>query len=276
MVSKKDLILMIHQKLESSSGLIREQWSKPNGTKTRHAVIDNLLDPPICHEAYNAFPLDTKNFYSMKSFRERKLTSSNLSQQKKILSDLTYALQDKKVVNLIGSLVGFKKLVPDPNLYAGGISMMFKGDFLNPHIDNSHDKHKVNYRRLNILFYVSPNWNIKNGGNFELWNEAITKPKTIPCFFNRLIIMETNKTSWHSVSPIKISMPRCCVSIYYYSKESPHSFKYFHVTSFVGRPNEKIKRALSIVDNNLRNAFANLFRVWRGESLSNKKTFKKK
>jgi Rps23 Pro-64 3,4-dihydroxylase Tpa1-like proline 4-hydroxylase len=276
MVSKKDLILMIHQKLESSSGLIREQWSKPNGTKTRHAVIDNLLDPRICHEVYNAFPLDTKNFYSMKSFRERKRTSSNLSQQKKILSDLTYALQDKKVVNLIESLVGFKKLVPDPNLYAGGISMMFKGDFLNPHIDNSHDKHKVNYRRLNILFYVSPNWNIKNGGNFELWNEAITKPKTIPCFFNRLIIMETNKTSWHSVSPVKISMPRCCVSIYYYSKESPHSFKYFHVTSFVGRPNEKIKRALSIVDNNLRNAFANLFRIWRGESLSNKKTFKKK
>ncbi len=24
-------------------------------------------------------------------------------------------------------------------LYAGGLSMMFEGDFLNPHIDNSHD-----------------------------------------------------------------------------------------------------------------------------------------
>ena len=275
MASKKDLIFMICQKLESSSGLIREQWSIPKGTETRHAVIDNLLDPSICHEVYNAFPLGTKNLYRMKSFRERKHTTSNLSHQKKILSNLTYAFQDKKVVNLIGSIVGFKKIVPDPTLYAGGISLMFKGDFLNPHIDNSHDKHKVNYRRLNILFYVSPNWNTKNGGNFELWNKSITKPKTIPCFFNRLIIMETNKTSWHSVSPVKVDTPRCCISIYYYSKESPHSFEYFHVTSFVGRPNEKIKGGLSIVDNTLRNAFSSLFRVVRKRSLSNKKIFKK-
>lgn len=273
MASKKDLILMIYQKLKSSSAIIREQWLMPKGTKTRHVVIDNLLDASITHKVYNAFPLDAKSLHRMKSFRERKSTSSNLSRQKKILTDLTAAFQDKKIVNLIASLVGFKKIFPDPNLYAGGISIMSKGDFLNPHIDNSHDKNKENYRRLNILFYVSPNWNIKNGGNFELWNETITKPKLIPCFFNRLIIMETNKKSWHSVNKVKVSAPRCCVSIYYYSRESPHPHKYYHVTSFIGRPNEKMKRVLSILDNTLRNTCSNLFRFWRGRSLRNKKTF---
>ena len=226
-MTKRNLVLMISQKLTSSSRSIIEQWSKPKGTKTRHAVIDNLLNPSICQEIYNAFPKDTKEYNHLKTFRERKNTSAYLPGQNKILSDLIYAFQDKKIVNLITNLVGFKKLFPDSSLYAGGLSLMNKGDFLNPHIDNSHDKDRINYRRLNILFYVSPDWKIKNGGNFELWNEEITKPKTIPSFFNRLIIMETNKKSWHSVSPVKFSAPRCCVSIYLYSKESPQSYEYF-------------------------------------------------
>ena len=273
--SKDDLTLMIFNKLSSSSLSIKEQWSKPKGTKTRHAVIDNLLDSSICQKIYTAFPLEPKSFNRLNSFRERKSTSALLSDKNKIISNLVYAFQDKKVFNLISNLVGFKKIFPDPNLYAGGLSVMYKGDFLNPHIDNSHDKDRINHRRLNLLFYVSPDWNIKNGGNFELWNEGITKPKTIPSFFNRLIIMETNKQSWHSVSPVKVSTPRCCVSIYYFSKESPHSFKYFHVTSFVGRPNEKIKAVLSTVDNALRNTFSILFRVGRGKSLINKKILRK-
>ena len=35
---------------------------------------------------------------------------------------------------------------------------MTEGDFLNPHIDNSHDAKRERYRRLNLLYYVSPGW----------------------------------------------------------------------------------------------------------------------
>ena len=38
---------------------------------------------------------------------------------------------------------------------------MFEGDFLNPHVDNSHDANREKYRRLNLLFYVSPDWKMR-------------------------------------------------------------------------------------------------------------------
>jgi hypothetical protein len=46
-------------------------------------------------------------------------------------------------------LVDLEHLESEPSLYAGGLSMMFRDDFLNPHIDNSHDaKRDRNCRAL--------------------------------------------------------------------------------------------------------------------------------
>ena len=59
----------------------------------------------------------------------------------------------------------------DPSLYAGGISVMGQDDFLNPHIDNSHDGDQKLYRVVNLLYYVSPDWKEEYGGHLELWDE---------------------------------------------------------------------------------------------------------
>jgi Rps23 Pro-64 3,4-dihydroxylase Tpa1-like proline 4-hydroxylase len=245
---KKKITLQIIRSIKSSKKTARYQWLNPEGTKTRYFVIDNLIDKDICQMIFTAFPKDGKDFQSIKSFKERKKTTSNLNAQKKILSDITYAFQNKRIIKLISNITGFQKIVADSDLYAGGLSIMFKGDFLNPHIDHSHDKHRKMYRRLNILYYVSPDWKIENGGNLELWNENLTSPKTITALTNRLVVMETNKSSWHSVSHVQTDNIRCCISIYFYSKISPDFTEYSHVTSFTGRPQEKIKKWLATAD----------------------------
>jgi hypothetical protein len=148
--------------------------------------------------------------------------------------------------------------------------MMFNGDFLNPHIDNSHDGTRTLYRRLNLLYYVSPDWVLDNGGNFELWDSSVTKQKTVLAKFNRLLVMETNKLSWHSVSKVAIDRPRCCVSTYVFSLESPDKTDYFHVTSFLGRPEEPTRRVLGRIDNTLRQAAAVVLNTGRGRDLVNK------
>lgn len=163
-----------------------------------------------------------------------------------------------------------KLLEPDPKLYARGLSMMSKNDYLNPHIDNSHDRRRQKYRRLNLLYYVSPNWRLEYGGNFELWDKNVKKPTTIISKQNRLIVMETNKTSWHSVSKVNTDRPRCCVSNYYFSKESPDQTEYFHVTSFSGRPEQPFKRAFGLIDNKLRNFFSKTLKVGRGKNRINR------
>jgi Rps23 Pro-64 3,4-dihydroxylase Tpa1-like proline 4-hydroxylase len=186
------------------------------------------------------------------------------------LSDITKVFQSPEVIERISNIIDMKALEADPSLYAGGLSMMFKGDFLNPHIDNSHDGNRKRYRRLNLLFYVTPDWMLDNGGNFELWDEKVKTPKIIVSKFNRLVVMETTDKSWHSVSPVIVEDPRCCVSNYYFSEISPNGSEYFHVTSFTGRPEESGKRILGVIDNFLRNTISKALKIGRGKKLINK------
>ena len=261
---------LIMERLKESASDISEQWSRPEGTPTRHFTVDRLLPEDVCRKIYDSFPKDGHGFYNRESFREKKSTSADLSSYNKILADITYAFQDERVVHLIASLAGLRAIEPDPKLYAGGLSMMFPGDFLNPHIDNSHDGERSRYRRINVLYYVSPDWQVEHGGNFELWNTERTVPKTLASITNRLVVMETNRTSWHSVSKVVADRPRCCVSNYYFSQISPDSTDYFHVTSFTGRPEEKLKRALGVADNALRNVVSKTLKTGRGKNLINK------
>jgi Rps23 Pro-64 3,4-dihydroxylase Tpa1-like proline 4-hydroxylase len=264
-MQRKDVVQLILDRLASEEDNISAQWRSPVGTTTRHFYVDDFLPGDIAGAAYEAFPRDGSGFFSKETFREKKRTSAHLNDYAPILSNLTYAMQDPAVVGKVSQIIGFDKIEPDPSLYAGGLSMMFKGDFLNPHIDNSHDAKRDRYRRLNLLYYVSPDWKLENGGNFELWNEERSTPCTIISKRNRLLVMETNKTSWHSVSRVAVDVPRCCVSNYYFSKISPDQTEYFHVTSFDGRPEEPLKRMVSAADNALRNVVSRTLKIGRGK-----------
>ncbi|WP_374627062.1 2OG-Fe(II) oxygenase [Pandoraea sp.] len=270
-MDKADFISLILAKLQEHRADIREQWANPVGTNTRHFIIDNLLPESLARQIYDAFPKDGNGFFNRDSFREKKRTSAHLSEYEPVLANITYAFQDPETVQAVADLVSFSQIEPDPTLYAGGLSMMFEGDFLNPHLDNSHDASRARFRRLNLLYYVSPDWKLENGGNFELWDEDCKVNQTLVSKFNRLIVMETNKRSWHSVSQVQVDLPRCCVSNYFFSEVSPdpEEPEYFHVTSFTGRPNELGKRAVGAVDNALRNAVSKLFRIGRNKDQIN-------
>lgn len=266
-----ELARIIVARLDELSSSIRQQWDNPQGTHTRSFVVDELLPLDVAHSIYAAFPRNAEGFFDRASFRERKKTLTDLSQHPAILSAVTYAMQDPSVVAKISELVGFRRIVPDPTLYAAGLSMMFKGGFLNPHLDNSHGADRDLYRRLNLLYYVAPGWALENGGNLELWDTAVKEQRTIVARFNRLVVMETNKHSWHSVSPVTADTVRCCVSNYYFSAESPDQTRYFHVTSFSGRPDETGRRILGFFDNRLRNVVSKTLRIGRGTGLVNKR-----
>src|SRR5450830_1256250 len=260
----KDIAALIVDRLEGCRADIQDQWNNPQGTHTRHFVIDGLLPEEIALDIYAAYPRNADGFLDQQSFREKKKTLANLADRPQILRDVTYAMQSKEVVGKVADLVGVESIIPDPSLYAGGLSMMFKDNFLNPHIDNSHDGGRGLYRRLNLLYYVTPDWVLENGGNFELWDTKVKQQKTIISAFNRLVVMETNRDSWHSVSKVVVDTPRCCVSNYYFSKTSPDNNDYFHVTSFSGRPEEPGKRLLGAVDNHVRNTLSKVLQVRRG------------
>jgi hypothetical protein len=133
--------------------------------------------------------------------------------------------------------------------------------FLNPHLDNSHDKDRARWRVLNLLFYVTPNWKEEYGGNLELWPNGLKESQVvIASKFNRLAVMATHNNSLHSVSPIKYEGTRCCVSNYYFSKTPLLSSDTFHVTSFRGRPEQKVTDAILQLDSWLRMSIRKFFK----------------
>lgn len=222
-------------------------------------TVDNLLPVDVARRIRAAYPAGD-SMKIKRSLRELKFIAAQMNQYDPLLEEAIYAFQDPRIVDLIGAITGLQELEPDEELYAGGISMMVEGHFLNPHVDNSHDKARERYRVLNLLYYVSPDWTRANGGNLELWPDGPQGEQiTVDSLFNRLTVMVTNKTSWHSVSQVRVAQQRCCVSNYYFSKRSPEESEYFHVTSFRGRPEQKVRDLVLRADIALRMGLRKLF-----------------
>jgi Rps23 Pro-64 3,4-dihydroxylase Tpa1-like proline 4-hydroxylase len=241
----------------SNVGAIKEQWDASGAV--RHCVIDDVLPPELTLRIRKAYPA-AANMRTRKSLREFKHVAAQMDQYDPILEEALFAFQDPRIVDLVGQITGLREVEPDALLYAGGLSTMSKGHYLNPHIDNSHDKDRARYRVLNLLFYVSPDWRLANGGNLELWPAGVSEKQiTIESRFNRLVIMVTNKTSWHSVSPVAVDDQRCCVSNYYFSKQPADESNYFHVTSFRGRPEQPVRDLVLQADAALRMGVRKLF-----------------
>ena len=256
-ISKDSLADAISRRLREKREDLTAQF-RPQKVPTRFFAVDDLLPSAWAHRIADAFPR-MEQMRLMKSFRETKFTSKSLEQFDPILEQITFAFQDARVIAEVEAITGMKQQLPDTKLYAGGLSSMARGHFLNPHIDNSHDSGRKLYRTLNLLYYCAPDWRPENGGSLQLWDERVREAVTIPSLFNRLVVMETNRKSWHSVDRIRIDGNRRCVSNYYFSPLSPEGHDYFHVTSFSAPPDEPLKRVVATLDTLLRSSVRKLF-----------------
>jgi GT2 family glycosyltransferase len=255
--TRQELGKLIAAKLKKDRKRLSSQWA--GSGPIRHFVLDNLLPESITNEIYKRFPMAAEMMLK-KSLREQKRVAAQMNKYDPMLEEIIYAFQEPAVVREITAITKLSDLRPDPNLYAGGISLMQKNDFLNPHLDNSHDKDRSLYRVLNLLYYVTPDWPQNQGGNLELWqNGPKGNPTEIWSRYNRLVVMLTNRHSWHSVNPIRSSLPRCCVSNYYFSPFPADEREYFHVTSFRGRPEQKLRDLILQADNCLRMFIRKIF-----------------
>jgi Rps23 Pro-64 3,4-dihydroxylase Tpa1-like proline 4-hydroxylase len=242
---------LVAQRLRAETARMREEFARPRIGGTRFTLVDDVLPADLAQRIYDAFPA-TGEMRLMASFREQKYTSKALEKMQRLIHDALFAFQAPEVIAAVTGITGLRDMVGDPKLYAGGISAMTRGQFLDPHIDNSHDGEGRLYRVLNLLYYVTPQWRAENGGNLELWDEAVRERVEIESRFNRLVIMQTDRTSWHSVNRVRAEGKRCCVSNYYFSPHSPNAVEGSHITFFAGRPEQPLRRLLAAADGHAR------------------------
>jgi Rps23 Pro-64 3,4-dihydroxylase Tpa1-like proline 4-hydroxylase len=237
--AQTDIEALIVSRMRHQGERLAEEYSGSHPVK--HVVIDDLLPEELALTIGAGFP-DSSQMKKRQSIRERKSTSANYRDWDEQTKGAFFALQGSAVMAEVSRITGIEKFAGDPSGYAGGLSSMEKEDFLNPHIDNSTHPELSGYRRLNLLYYVSPNWKKEFGGNLELWSKDMSERLEVVSQFNRLVIMATTRQSLHSVSRVLATEKnRLCLSNYYFNQESPESEHYQHITAFRGRPDEPIK-----------------------------------
>ncbi|MCU4185672.1 2OG-Fe(II) oxygenase [Acidiferrimicrobium sp. IK] len=240
----------IASRLEADGDQLAAGWAA-SGT-IRHFCVDGLLPDDDARAVAAAFPGEDR-LELHKSIRELKYIGVQMDRFDPLIEEVTYAFQDPRVVAAVGRITGIPELLPDAQLYAGGVSSMEPGHYLHPHLDNSHDAERDRWRVLNLLYYVTPDRHADQGGNLELWPQGMGRGRvTIPSDFNRLVVMETHGGSLHSVSPVGAGPARRCVSNYYFSPRPLRDDDRFHVTSFRARPGDRGLDALLRADAALR------------------------
>lgn len=249
-----DLIL---KRLGEATIDLKKQFFQENSLKiSRYFVLDNLLPESLALEIYTNFP-KPKNMPMLNGLGRLKLKYSHLKDTHQIIKDINAAIQDPRVVKAIEHITEINHLMPDVSNFAGGVSTLEKGFYLNPHIDISHNVENKNfYRAANVLYYISPDWALEKGGSYEIWDEKVEQCIIVPALFNRLLVMETNSISWHGVSEVLCDEPRCCIFNYYFSEQSPEG-KHFSktVASFKAHPKQKIYRTLQNIKEKLKKGF---------------------
>jgi Rps23 Pro-64 3,4-dihydroxylase Tpa1-like proline 4-hydroxylase len=256
-MNRKEYAALMQTRLREEADRMRLDFPK---FTVQSCYIDNLLPTEVALEIFRAFP-DKSTMMLKKSLREHKHVAAQMDHYNPLLEEIVYAFQDPGVLNLVAEITGIQGMKPDDHLYAGGISLMAQGNFLNPHLDNSHDKARGLYRVLNLLYYVTPDWTHEQGGNLELWDQGPKEPqREITSHFNRLALMATHEKSWHSVSEVTVDRSRCCVSNYYFSAQPLEDHEYFHVTSFRGRPEQPVRDLVLQGDGALRQGIRKVFK----------------
>jgi Rps23 Pro-64 3,4-dihydroxylase Tpa1-like proline 4-hydroxylase len=153
---------------------------------------------------------------------QKNKTISTGSAVPRLLRLLAAKLGSAEFLRYLESVTGLKGLVPDPyyNTEYGYYHVVGPGGVLGSHVDHSHHQSLKIPHVLNLVVYLTENWDENEGGALCLFNsngrEVIKK---IPSKFNRAAIFAASPIAFHGVEPIDRSSTRKRHSIYfaYYS-----------------------------------------------------------
>lgn len=199
----------------------------------RHVVIDNFLIGEMADFLSERFPKMEDMPTVFKEPMSYKGQLSGVHEKWPLFSDIFNTLQSDEFRDLISQITGVDQLLADPIMAGGGLHLSPKSGFLDIHVDaNFHPKDKMLHRRLNILIYVTRNWNREWGGALQLWSDKDRSPdelvKIVEPKFNRAVIFSTTRTSWHGVEPINCpdDVSRQSLALYYYTSSRPQEELY--------------------------------------------------
>jgi hypothetical protein len=175
-----------------------------NSTPFHHLVLDNFLGDSIKKSIPDEFPSRHSDiWFEYNSPLEVKKTCSDWSKMPPSAYEFFMQACSPHFVTIFSEAFGVQ-LIPDIGLHGGGMHTHGPGGKLNPHLDYSlHPKMRLQ-RRVNLIVYVTPDWQEEWGGHLGLWSGDSEKPDKLVAeiapLFGRAVLFDTTENSWHGLS----------------------------------------------------------------------------
>lgn len=204
--------------------IIDNQSVYDNAEPFPHLVLDEFLPFDLAEDLSSDFPKigDDKLFEYNNPLEIKKALNDWNSYPPSTYKFLQF-LNSEPVISALSKLTGVK-LYPDHGLHGGGWHMHGNGGKLNPHLDYSIHPKLGLQRKLNLIVYLTKDWEADWGGSLGLWshnaenNTPNLLKKEVQIEFNKVLLFDTTCNSWHGISR-PISCPqgysRNSIAVYY-------------------------------------------------------------
>ncbi len=210
-------------------------------------AIGGLLGDALSRRLAEDFP----DFQSEKALNELgKVGTKACHEDVRALGEGFTVLDDTvrsaEFLQLMSDISGIPDLLYDPDYVGGGTHDNVDGAELDIHVDfNYHPKTRW-HRRLNLILFLSPEWDPEWGGCFELhrdpWSPEDDEVELVAPKLNRAVMFETSEISWHGFNRItlpegKKQLSRKSFALYFYTTtRPPEETATDHATVYVPRP----------------------------------------
>ncbi len=216
-----------------------------------HIYLADFLEEDVARVLARDFPHHAApGWIYYKHHNENKLGMTLRSMFPAITGKVVDELNSPEFVDWLSDLTGITGLISDPALDGGGLHQATRGGFLNLHADFTAHHYQKNWRRrVNLIVYLTPNWQDEWGGALEFWNSASkARVARYPSLFNHAVIFNTDDRSLHGF-PDPLQCPentaRNSLALYYYTVEDKPRLV-MRATDYHARPGDSRKKAALI------------------------------
>lgn len=191
-----------------------------------HFVIEGFFKPDILRRLAQELVAEDVQFNKVftDDFQKEKTISTG-DAVPPLISLVASKFAAPEMLRYLERLTGLKRLVPDPyyNTDYGYYHIVGSGGVLGSHVDHSRHSTLNVPHVLNLVVYLTENWEEKDGGTLCLFDKSGREVVTrIPCRCNRAAIFACTPTAYHGVEPVAADSKRRRHSIYfaYYSVDA--------------------------------------------------------
>jgi Rps23 Pro-64 3,4-dihydroxylase Tpa1-like proline 4-hydroxylase len=193
-------------------------------------IIDNFLEEDYYQEIYKNLDLfykerDIKKGVQYNSLVEKDKWGSYGMKMPEVMIKLFNDLKSEKMLSFLNEVTGFEnlKVVSNTNESLAFFHVMKPGSYLGPHLDHTVDPNITeNYHVLNIIIYVSKDWNPNWGGGTTIFNKSKSLASDVEFKPNRALIFMHAPNTIHGTQEISKLAQHERYSIYfdYYSDDN--------------------------------------------------------